>query len=347
MRKKESTHSRTPLLTLTLLFGTLLPAAAAGQVRAPKRLVAGLSDGGKPAAAAPAPAPQQWPNLDVLTNYPNPSGDTCGVDGAATPGTEKARLNRQKNRYRLPANGVFEPITYEELLALPHGVVNNQGTQIVNYPRSSDPNNRRAVSFVGYVQDVFVAGCRRYSATSGGESCNCNTTNRPLCDAHINVVTDPFNNAGNGRGVVVVEVTERSRRLAAQGLLTTNIGNDWSTTMLRSRLLGRWVRFSGWLFFDADHYDQAWVVDEHNTIQRSNFRETAWEIHPVMGIERVQAPSPFAALTAAGADEAPAATVADPAAPAAGPVTREQLLRRLETLERELRELKEAVRRLP
>lgn len=188
------------------------------------------------------------------------------------------------------------------------------------------------------MQDVFAAGCRRYSATSGGESCNCNTTTRSQCDAHINVVVDPFNNAGNGRGVVVVEVTERSRRLAAQGLLTSNIGNDWSTQTLRARLLGRWVRFSGWLFFDADHYDQAWVVDENNTIGRSNFRETAWEIHPVMGIERVQAPTPFPAETE---------SAMAPSGPAAEPVTREQLLRRLEALERELRELNEAVRRLP
>lgn len=290
---------------------------------------------------------QQWPNLDVLTNYSNPSGDTCGLDGAAQPGTEKARLNRQKNRYRLPNNGVFEPISYEELLGLPQGEPNAAQTKIVNYPRSSDANNRRAVSFVGYVQDVFAAGCRRYSATSGGESCNCNTTVKAQCDAHINVVIDPFNNAGNGRGVVVVEVTERSRRLAAQGLLTTNIGNDWSTSTLRARLLGRWVRFSGWLFFDADHFDQAWVNDEENTIGRSNFRETAWEIHPVMGIERVQAPSPLFETITTDTLTATSSSAAAPTDPSAGPVTKEQLLRRLEALERELRELKEAVRRMP
>jgi len=307
------------------------------------------------AAAAPTPtpaplaAPVQWPNLDVLTNYPNPSGNTCGLDGSATPTTsEHAKRNRQKNRYRLPNSGTFEPITYEELLALPHGEPNATQTKIVNYPRSGDQNNRRAVSFIGYVQDIFAAGCRQYSATSGGESCNCNTTTKSQCDAHINVVVDPFNNAGNGRGVVVVEVTERSRRLAAQGLLTTNnIGNDWSTSTLRSKLLGRWVRFSGWLFFDADHYDQAWVIDEENTIGKSNFRETAWEIHPVMGIERVAAPNPlFDTLTTDTVTTVAPSAAAQPS-DSAGPVTKEQLLRRLDALERELRELKDAVRRLP
>lgn len=332
----------------------LLAIPASGQTPTGGGRVAALNNSGKiPAAPVatptppPASRPQQWPNLDVLTGYSNPSGDTCGIDGAAQPGTEKARLNRQKNRYRLPQNGVFEPISYEDLLALPHGQANASQTQIVSYPRSGDPNNRRAVSFVGYVQDVFAAGCRRYSATSGGESCNCNTTVRAQCDAHINVVVDPFNNAGNGRGVVVVEVTERSRRLAAQGLLTTNIGNDWSTSTLRARLLGRWVRFSGWLFFDADHFDQAWVIDENNTIGRSNFRETAWEIHPVMGIERVAAPNPLLDTLTSDAVTTVAPSAAAQPNDSAGPVTKAQLLRRLEALERELRDLKDAVRKMP
>ena len=51
----------------------------------------------------------------------------------------------------------------------------------------------------------------------------------------------------------VVEVQERLCCLARQGLLTSHVGNEWSTPMLRARLLGRWVKFSGWLFYGADH----------------------------------------------------------------------------------------------
>lgn len=105
-----------PLVT-ALLFCLLIALAASGQTPPPGGKVASAV-GGSGAAIAPSastttpPAPPaQWPNLDVLTNYPNPSGDTCGIDGAAQPGTEKARLNRQKNRYRLPQNGVFEPVS--------------------------------------------------------------------------------------------------------------------------------------------------------------------------------------------------------------------------------------------
>jgi hypothetical protein len=92
--------------------------------------------------------------------------------------------------------------------------------------------------------------------------------------------------------MVVVEVQERIRRLARQGLLTSNIGSDWRTPLLRTRLLGRWVKISGWLFYDADHHLESWQVDKTNTLDGSNWRETGWEIHPVMAIETgVQPPS--------------------------------------------------------
>jgi hypothetical protein len=67
-----------------------------------------------------------------------------------------------------------------------------------------------------------------------------------------------------------------------------------------------------------------------------------------MGIERVQPPTPFIGLTATEPLDSPLrADPAESTIPTTGPVTREQILRRLEALERELKELKDAVRRLP
>src|SRR5437899_2651124 len=66
------------------------------------------------AAPAPAPAPTPWPDLTTISVG---SGKTCGIDGAGAPGSEKAKLNDLKNRFRLPS-GQFETITFEDLLAL-------------------------------------------------------------------------------------------------------------------------------------------------------------------------------------------------------------------------------------
>ncbi|HEY8224315.1 MAG TPA: hypothetical protein VIG25_03485 [Pyrinomonadaceae bacterium] len=232
--------------------------------------------------AGPVPTPTPWPDL---TKIKISKSKKCGIDGAATPGTEKAKLNRLKNRFRLPS-GQFEPITFDDLLALNQGHI--QGNAIVGFPKSNDPDNKRAVSLVGFVRSVFTAGCTVHEH-SQGESCNCNTINPNRCDAHIDVLPSENVNTNDGRNVYVVEITQRIRLLAAQGLLESNIGNDWSTQTLKTKLENHRVRFSGFLFFDTDHADQAWVSDPldkiHSGPTGNNFRQTAWEIHPVMKIE--------------------------------------------------------------
>jgi len=224
-------------------------------------------------------AQPSWPNLDVLQNYPNPAGTTCGLDGSARPGSEKAATNGLKNRYELPTSS-FQPVLVSDIITLPSGTPNAP-------PTSADPNNQRAVTMVGFVREVKPGG-------TAGESCHCRAKGKTQVDAHIELVLDPNSNAPSGKGMVVVEVQERMRRLAAQGLLQSNIGQDWSTPMLRARLKGRWVKFSGWLFYDPDHHLEAWQVDRQNTLGRKNWRETEWEIHPVMAIESGVQPPPDA-----------------------------------------------------
>src|SRR5579885_2301429 len=241
---------------------------------------------GVPAAA---PHPPNWPNLDVLTNFPDP-GKTCTLAGSANPATnpEKACSNSLKNRYVLPTGG-FTPTLLSDMMKVALG---DGGSA----PACDSQNNRRAVSVVGYVRDVKVGGC------AFGESCNCNSQHDGQCDAHIELVLDPNDHDPKGRGMVVVEVTERSRRLASMGLLQSNIGNDWSTPTLKGRLKGRWVRFSGWLYYDPDHHLESWQVDPqdnrssspgpHGQPKHDNWRSTCWEVHPVMAIEaNVQSPS--------------------------------------------------------
>jgi hypothetical protein len=217
-----------------------------------------------------------WPNLNTITVGDN---QTCTIDGSANPATnpEKARLNRLKNRYRLPT-GNAQTITFNQLLALNQGHI--QGNNMVGFPNSSDPNNQRAVVLEGYVNKVATGGC------SSGESCNCKTRDHRYCDTHIDVFPNQNSVNEDGRNMFVVEITARIRLLATQGLLTSNMNtNEWTTEKLRDRLLHRRVRFSGFLYFDTDHATEAWVSDPNDVIGGDNWRQTAWEVHPVMRIQ--------------------------------------------------------------
>ena len=75
---------------------------------------------------------------------------------------------------------------------------------------------------------------------------------------------------------MVVEVSPRIRKLMSEK------GINWDTKTLRDKLLGRWVKFEGWLFFDEEHANAA---ENTNPGRERNWRATAWEIHPVTNIE--------------------------------------------------------------
>ena len=117
----------------------------------------------------------------------------------------------------------------------------------------------------GYVADVKVGGI---------ESVNCHTHDPRYRDTHLELTLDPLHDTGAKH--VIVEVTPQWRAVMARK------GVDWSTPALRRTLLGRWVRVTGWLLFDAEHADAAAnTAAPHTHI----WRATAWEIHPITAIE--------------------------------------------------------------
>lgn len=110
-------------------------------------------------------------------------------------------------------------------------------------------------------------------------------------DVHINVALRP---QASAREMIVLEVTPYFRDLMAHGR-EDQIGpaspdqalllHDWSTEILQKKLTGHWVRFEGWLFYDAQHESEA----ENTAPGRiNNWRATAWELHPVTRIEVIK-----------------------------------------------------------
>ena len=160
--------------------------------------------------------------------------------------TAKARaLHRLKNR-----------------TALPQAVDFNQKISLLELLRPGDDRSRwstqQAARIVAYVMDVAYA---RPEAT------NCFLPCRR--DIHILVAERP--------GVpqdeqVVIEVTPNLREWAAER------GWDWSEASLRTQLLGHFCEFEGWMYFDVGHAEESENTAPHNA---SNWRATAWEIHPV------------------------------------------------------------------
>ena len=115
----------------------------------------------------------------------------------------------------------------------------------------------------GYVTDV---------KEGGSESVNCHTKNPLYRDTHIELVVNP----GDGEDkYVIVEVTPQWREVMQKD------GLDWTTTGLRKQLKGRWVRFTGWMFYDAEHANAATNSEGKAHI----WRATVWEIHPITKIE--------------------------------------------------------------
>ncbi len=131
-------------------------------------------------------------------------------------------------------------------------------------PGSGTPAAASITAFVIYVKP------------GGQETVNCGAGEPEYRDTQIELVLQEGITAKSQR--VVVEVTPRWREFVqGQGL-------NWTTAALRSTLEGRFVRFTGWLFFDDEHDDEA---ENTRPGRPENWRATAWEIHPVTRIEIV------------------------------------------------------------
>ena len=171
----------------------------------------------------------------------------CPSAGIGLTSTQRSN-HRLKNRTAIPGASDFDPkVTLDELL------------------RPGDDRNRwsidRAARVQGEVIDVEHAGT---------EAANCFGPTRR--DIHILIAK----RKGAGKTEhVVVEVTPKLRDWAAEQ------GMDWSEKTLQAQLIGHWVEFEGWLYFDVGHAEDTENIAPGNP---ENWRATAWEIHPITKI---------------------------------------------------------------
>lgn len=203
----------------------------------------------------------------AVSGPPTPAGATATVTTAPanyhgcpavgrnnsgnTPAESVQALNRLKNRYVAPTASDIDPaITLEALLA----PGNDEGR--------FDPS--KGAELVGVVTDVIVGG---------KETTNCEATDPTYRDTHIRIARTA--DAPETQRVVI-EVTPRWRQAMA------GAGVDWSTDALKQTLVGKTVRVSGWMLFDAEHVGESENTKPDNP---KNWRATAWEIHPITVLE--------------------------------------------------------------
>ena len=167
--------------------------------------------------------------------------------------TTNARvLHRLKNRTAFPQESDFDSsITLDALLQ----------------PGDDDYrwSTQHAARIQGEVIDVAYA---RPEATNCYNPCR--------RDIHILVA----NRKGAAKNEhVVVEVTPNLQAIYESG--ETKRAVRWSEHTLQELLVGHWCEFEGWLFFDVGHADNSENTAAHNP---TNWRATAWELHPVTKI---------------------------------------------------------------
>jgi hypothetical protein len=119
------------------------------------------------------------------------------------------------------------------------------------------------------------------------ETCNCHASQAIDQDAHIELA---LSGSATPTQRVVVEVTPRIRKQMKDA------GTDWSTATLQGRgaadgIIGKWVRITGWLFFDDIHVK---IAENTNPGGAHNVRATCWEIHPITALQVLDGPPPGA-----------------------------------------------------
>jgi hypothetical protein len=206
------------------------------------------------AALALGQAPQH-DNVYILSD-----GTPCPEKGSS-PKQSLIALDIQKNRATQPSGDSIDPdVTLGAMLS--------PGNDIGRFDAT------KGATLEGIVVRV---------KDGSSETCNCHARNPIDQDTHIELA---LSSDAPRTQHVVTEVTPRFRKRMKDA------GVDWSTATLQGEhgadgIVGKWVRVTGWLFFDEPHEG---ISENTNPGGAHNVRATCWEIHPITALEVLDAP---------------------------------------------------------
>lgn len=194
-------------------------------------------------------------------NYKNQDGTICLPEGTATSERLK-KLNRLKNRINQPQSQDIDP-----------------NASLMSFLTPGSDENRfdssKGASIVALVVKVIPGG--------SGETCNCGARVKIDRDTHIELALSPD---APSTQRMICEVTPRFRKF----MRDQSPSVDWSTEALNNPttgIKGKWVRVTGWMFFDILHADES---ENTNPGHDNNWRATSWEIHPITKMEVLASP---------------------------------------------------------
>jgi hypothetical protein len=203
--------------------------------------------------------PAQDSNVYILAD-----GKPCPQQGDSSSASVIA-LDVQKNRATVPTAGdIDRDVTLGAMLA--------PGDDINRF------DGNKGATVLGIVVRVKEGSV---------ETCNCRAQDPIDRDTHIELALSADAPAIQR---VITEVTPRFRKKMKDA------GTDWSTGALQGEdgkggIVGKWVRITGWLFFDEPHER---ISENTNPGGAHNVRATCWEIHPITALDVLDAPPPNA-----------------------------------------------------
>jgi hypothetical protein len=181
------------------------------------------------------------------------TGGACPPQGSATKAKAKA-LNVLRARTTEPGDDDYDDTADISALIAP-GDDSQRWT------------NDAAVEITAFVVDVLDGGMA---------SSNCFSSDP--ADHDTILYLSPGANVSDASHRMIAVISPQWRRIMAKNRI------DWSTRAIRAMYLQKYVSIRGWLFFNSEAASQA--LNTASLAGASITRATAWEIHPVTGIEQ-------------------------------------------------------------